>query len=201
MFIYFSIDVFATSTCGDTAQSKYINEYFFKDDIHHCVVYNHHRDDYEIFWIRELNKEDVMDPTFLKLLERLTDVDDDAAEYLEETFLIKQQSGIYKQLGLFNHSGIQGTATMIIEYKYAKGKRPAILIEDVVIAKGHGGKNLGLFLMDEIHRISVEIGCYKEILTCNETLATKKSSPYVKAGFKSNAITMRRDHAIKHTND
>ncbi|ORD93639.1 GNA1 [Enterospora canceri] len=144
--------------------------------------------------IRKLTTDDVKKPEFICLFGELTTTDETTEEVIVKTFERKEASGLHHQLGLFTSDGtVVGTLTVLLDPKYAKNGRPAAFIEDVIVAEKHRGKELATYLMKEAEDISTKNGAYKMILSCNEALSTKETSPYLKSGFTKDCCTMRKN--------
>ncbi|KAG0029505.1 Glucosamine-phosphate N-acetyltransferase-like protein [Podila clonocystis] len=78
-----------------------------------------------------------------------------------------------------HESRIVATGTLIVEQKFLRGCGKAGHIEDIVVHDSQRGKKFGIRLIDQLKYIGTALGCYKLLLTCNET-----NEPfYEKSGF------------------
>lgn len=81
---------------------------------------------------------------------------------------------------------VVGYGSLVIEKKIRGGKMGHI--EDVVTSPDHRNCGIGAAIIDELHEIAKNNGCYKVALQCNEY----NRIFYEKSGFKSTGITMQR---------
>jgi len=85
---------------------------------------------------------------------------------------------------------IVGSGTLTIENKLIHNCGKVGHIEDIIIDKNHKGKSLGSKLIEYLKNISIQKGCYKTILNCDDKLCPF----YEKNGFIKHSIQMRIDH-------
>ena len=79
-----------------------------------------------------------------------------------------------------------GCGSLILERKFIRNLGLCGHIEDIVISKEYGGKNLGKRIIETLKQIGQANGCYKLILDCSE-----QNEPfYNKCGFKKKEIQM-----------
>lgn len=103
--------------------------------------------------------------------------------------LLHFQSGIRQTYVAIDNNRIIGTATLLIDQKFARDGGKAGNIEDVAVLPEWQGKGIGKQLIEWIVEKAKEMGCYKIILSCAE----KNVGFYEKNGFYRHEITMRID--------
>ncbi|XP_062515608.1 glucosamine 6-phosphate N-acetyltransferase-like isoform X1 [Corticium candelabrum] len=75
---------------------------------------------------------------------------------------------------------IISSATLLIEHKFIHRASQRGRVEDVVVHEGHRGKQLAKLMLESLRLLSIELGCYKLTLECDE----KMRPFYEKFGFK-----------------
>jgi glucosamine-phosphate N-acetyltransferase len=130
--------------------------------------------------IRKLKKKDIKG--FIETLSALTDVD------LTEEQAIK----IMKKRSTITYVGIVkrvvvATASLMIDQKFIHGGSLAGYIEDVAVNKNYQGRGFGTKIMRHLIRYAKELGCYKIMLCCKESIEPF----YEKLGFKKSNSSMR----------
>jgi len=84
---------------------------------------------------------------------------------------------------------IVGSATLVVELKLIHACAAVGHIEDVVVCEGYRGKSIGVRIMQALHAIAKEKGCYKVMLDCN----AENVHFYEKMEYKENSKHMRLD--------
>lgn len=84
---------------------------------------------------------------------------------------------------------IIGTLTLHLQKKLIRNGGIAGMIEDVAVRKKYRGNNIGSLLVQKAIDKSIEIGCYKVILSC----FPDRINFYKRNGFINESITMRHN--------
>lgn len=141
------------------------------------------------YTIREIELYDIK-KGFLNVLTNLSEVGDlnlhDALKILE---IIKRNPFHKIFVAVDDGCEVIGTITLLVEPKFIHVGGFVAHIEDVVVRKGYERKGIGRALMRTAIEHAKELGCYKCILACNESVA----GFYEKLGFRRHEIEMRMD--------
>ena len=125
---------------------------------------------------------------FLECLQYLSDVSQTTPERVITLFYERQSRGIITWVAELDKT-IIGTASLIMEPKYAYGGRPCGHIEDVVVRPEYRKMGVGDELVYSLVSIATIAGCRKLILSCDEGVAPF----YERQGFRPNGLSMRAD--------
>lgn len=131
--------------------------------------------------LRKLSHEDYY-KGYLDLLEQLTTVDKHIINYEKFKSFVNDLNDNHIVIVLEDEKNnkIVGSGTILIEQKLIHGCSSVGHIEDIVIDSNYGGKNLGKTIVNELISHAKNMGCYKIILDCAESV----SGFYEKCGFK-----------------
>lgn len=152
----------------ELVQDKTTSQYYFDlgDDL---VMRPMRRDDYG--------------RNYLGMLSQLTKIGDISQEQFEKRFDQMQACmGTYYTFVIVDvaKDKIAGSITHVYEQKFFRNTGARGRIEDVVVDAAYRGKKLSKMLLDVAGQLSVQLGCYKLSLECEDEL--KKL--YMQFGFK-----------------
>lgn len=100
---------------------------------------------------------------------------------------LRQRNDTYVILVITDqHDRVVSTGTLLIERKFAHALSLVGHIEDLAVDPGQSGKNLGLRMLDALDAVARQIGCYKTIVTCQDS----NVGFHAQKGFKKTGVEM-----------
>jgi len=97
---------------------------------------------------------------------------------------------VVEDTSLSSDCSIVASATLVVELKLIHACAAVGHIEDVVVRDGYRGKSIGVRIMQALHAIAKERGCYKVMLDCSaenmhfyEKLDSKENSKHMRLDF------------------
>lgn len=121
----------------------------------------------------------------VELLQSLSSFHPSIGEYDLIWSLCKEQPNVHRVVGLLERE-IIGYGSIFIETKIRGGN--AGHIEDIVIKQKFRNKGVGKSIVDSLHKICIDSGCYKISLQCRE----HNVGFYKECGFETSGYAMQR---------
>lgn len=134
--------------------------------------------------IRELNALDLA-RGFLETLARLANVGLDP-EQARQVFRSRLRAGIHTYIAL-DSNRVVGTTSLLLEQKFIHRGGRCGHIEDVVVHPEYNGRGVGGALVRHATQRARDLGCYKVILSCFESLVPF----YEQLGYQKHDLGMR----------
>ena len=103
--------------------------------------------------------------------------------------LLHFRAGFRQTYVAVDEGKVVGTATLLIDQKFARRAGKAANIEDVAVLPAMQGKGVGKQLIQHLVEEARKVHCYKVILSCAEG----NTGFYEKNGFRRHEVTMRID--------
>lgn len=143
------------------------------------------------FIIRNLTISD-FNKNYIDLMGQLSTLDSNkikSSDFIDFVNSLNERNMVFV-IENFETNKIVGSITMIIEKKIIHNMGKVCHIEDAVIDKSVRGLGLGKILIDFAVKYSIQQGCYKTILDCNN----HNTGFYLKCGFENKGSQMALYH-------
>lgn len=143
------------------------------------------------FIIRNLSIND-FNKNYIDLMSQLSTLDSNkinSSDFIDFVNSLDERNIVFVIENLETNK-IVGSITMIIEKKIIHNMGKVCHIEDVVIDKSVRGLGLGKIIIDFAIKYSIQKGCYKTILDCNN----HNIGFYLKCGFENKGAQMALYH-------